>query len=99
MAHLLFTLGWDSGAAGAAAEGIAEKRMEKVREVCFLMWRNENQREQGEPVAAMRPVLHSAHFQSLPEVNRPNREPQQWFKLNAFSSSSLLKSRSTFMWL
>lgn len=99
MAHLLFTLGWDSGTGGAAAEGIAEKKMEKVREGYYLMGRNENQREQGEPVAAMGSVLHSAHFQSLPEVNRPNQKPQQWFRLNAFSSSSLLKKRSTFMWL
>lgn len=35
MAHSLFSLGWDSGAVGAAAmaEGIAEKRMGNVADV------------------------------------------------------------------
>lgn len=41
----------------------------------------------------------TAHLQSLPELDRPNQKPQQHFRLNVLSSSSLLKNRSTFMWL
>lgn len=41
----------------------------------------------------------TAHLQSLPEVHRPNQKEQQCFRINVFSSSSLLKNRSTFMWL
>lgn len=33
MAHLPFSLGWDSEAGAAMAEGIAERRMEKVADV------------------------------------------------------------------
>lgn len=33
MARLLFSLGWHSGAGGAMAEGITERRMEKVADV------------------------------------------------------------------
>lgn len=44
------------------AGGIAERRMEKVAGVKSegRTWRNEDPQEQGEPVAAVEPVLHSS---------------------------------------